>query len=103
MKIIVRIINSGINKLCEEARNKAEEIICRIEKLEKSSDIENIWDNYPIICNLLDELIYEEIESFGNIIQPREKYKYLNKLAICRSVIINIHERKVKELDDKFS
>lgn len=102
MRIIVKIINSGINELCEEAKSKANEAILRLEKIEKSSDIENIWDNYPVISNLIDELIYEEIDSFGNKIQSREKYKYLNKLAICRSVIINIHERKVKELDDKF-
>lgn len=99
MKIIVRIINSGINELCEEAKNKANEAILRLDKIEKSSDIENVWDNYPVICNLIDELIYEEIDSFGDSIQSRERYKYLNKLAKCRNVIMNIHERKIIEME----
>ena len=52
-----------------------------------------------MICNLIDELIYEEIDSFGEKIQSIEKYKYLNKLAKCRNVIMNIHERNLRELD----
>jgi len=99
MKIIVRIINSGTDELCEEAKSKANEAIIRLEKIKNSSDVENVWDNYPVICNLIDELIYEEIDSFGEKIQSIEKYKYLNKLAICRSVIMNIHERNLRELD----
>lgn len=97
--VIVRIISSGMGDLCEAARHKADEAIVRIKRLKNSTDIENIWDNYPVISNLIDEAICEEIDSFGDKIQSIEKYRYLNKLAKCRFVINSIHERKLREID----
>lgn len=98
--LVTRIIKSEINSLCKAAKDKLSEAIVRIERIKDSTDTENLWDNYPVISNLIDEAIYEEIDSFGDVIQPRLKYKYLNKLALCRMVIIKIHDRKLSALED---